>query len=218
MAWCPKCRQEYVDGVEKCDDCGLDLVLELEPEVPQNLEEIDDEIEELDISKYQSDPLFIKSLLDTEEIVSSVRGNSISVFSVDYEKAEQFLEDYFNAEPLLDDPEQFQDSEDSENVETVETVETAETAETPEYSENAENAENFGYAGKRVNPVASEGTAVAYSNADNKKFGYAELDGADESSDPFKEENSSNGVFIWVLGLVFVVIVIAIIYKFVTNG
>lgn len=26
MAWCPKCRNEYVAGITKCADCGVDLV------------------------------------------------------------------------------------------------------------------------------------------------------------------------------------------------
>ncbi|MCC5908831.1 MAG: DUF2007 domain-containing protein [Clostridiaceae bacterium] len=30
MAWCPKCRLEYRDGFEKCNDCDIDLVGELE--------------------------------------------------------------------------------------------------------------------------------------------------------------------------------------------
>lgn len=30
MAWCPKCKNEYIDGVTKCSDCGADLVDSLE--------------------------------------------------------------------------------------------------------------------------------------------------------------------------------------------
>ena len=32
MAWCPKCRTEYQEGIEKCADCGSDLVDELPEE------------------------------------------------------------------------------------------------------------------------------------------------------------------------------------------
>lgn len=30
MAWCPKCKCEYVEGITKCADCGCDLVDKLE--------------------------------------------------------------------------------------------------------------------------------------------------------------------------------------------
>lgn len=30
MPWCPKCKNEYVDGVKTCVDCGCDLVGSLE--------------------------------------------------------------------------------------------------------------------------------------------------------------------------------------------
>lgn len=32
MAWCPKCKCEYVDGITKCADCGCDLVSRLNEE------------------------------------------------------------------------------------------------------------------------------------------------------------------------------------------
>lgn len=28
--WCPKCKTEYVDGITKCTDCGIDLVEQLD--------------------------------------------------------------------------------------------------------------------------------------------------------------------------------------------
>ena len=30
MAWCPKCKCEYVEGIEVCSDCGCSLVNDLE--------------------------------------------------------------------------------------------------------------------------------------------------------------------------------------------
>ncbi|SET58650.1 Putative signal transducing protein [Natronincola peptidivorans] len=30
MPWCPKCKLEYRDGFEKCNDCKIDLIEELE--------------------------------------------------------------------------------------------------------------------------------------------------------------------------------------------
>ncbi len=34
--WCPKCKNEYVDGVVTCVDCGCDLVKELPKEIDEN--------------------------------------------------------------------------------------------------------------------------------------------------------------------------------------
>lgn len=33
MPWCPKCKNEYVEGKTHCPDCDIDLVEELTPEV-----------------------------------------------------------------------------------------------------------------------------------------------------------------------------------------
>lgn len=34
MPWCPKCKTEYEEGVEVCNDCEADLVKELPQEAP----------------------------------------------------------------------------------------------------------------------------------------------------------------------------------------
>ena len=34
MAWCPECKCEYVEGIEKCADCGCELVDHL-PDEPE---------------------------------------------------------------------------------------------------------------------------------------------------------------------------------------
>ena len=38
MAWCPKCKCEYVDGIVTCVDCGSALVDELEKDKPLETE------------------------------------------------------------------------------------------------------------------------------------------------------------------------------------
>lgn len=37
MPWCPKCKNEYVEGITTCVDCGVDLVEELPDEVDETL-------------------------------------------------------------------------------------------------------------------------------------------------------------------------------------
>lgn len=36
MPWCPKCRNEYVEGMTVCAECGVDLVDELPEEIDEN--------------------------------------------------------------------------------------------------------------------------------------------------------------------------------------
>ena len=36
MAWCPQCKNEYVEGVTHCPDCDVDLVETLPPEIEEN--------------------------------------------------------------------------------------------------------------------------------------------------------------------------------------
>lgn len=37
MPWCPKCRNEYVEGINVCAECGVDLVDELPEEKDENM-------------------------------------------------------------------------------------------------------------------------------------------------------------------------------------
>ncbi|MCR5431615.1 MAG: hypothetical protein K6E95_03560 [Lachnospiraceae bacterium] len=49
MAWCPKCKTEYQEGIEKCADCGSDLVEELpsEEEIPEETENVENDGEQV---------------------------------------------------------------------------------------------------------------------------------------------------------------------------
>ena len=38
--WCPKCRNEYIDGVSTCVDCGCELVEELPVEIDKDAPQV----------------------------------------------------------------------------------------------------------------------------------------------------------------------------------
>ena len=62
--FCPKCKAEYRQGFEKCDDCDVALVAELPPE-PET-EYVD--YEEVLTTFNSAEIALMKSLLDSEEI------------------------------------------------------------------------------------------------------------------------------------------------------
>lgn len=49
MAWCPKCKSEYVSGIAVCADCGCELVDELSAEAEQQEAEIVEAFEKVEL-------------------------------------------------------------------------------------------------------------------------------------------------------------------------
>ena len=75
MPFCPKCRVEYVDGVESCDDCGVALVAAL----PQALEGSGREKDLVEVWRTQGEveAQLIASLLESEGVKSMFSGESL---------------------------------------------------------------------------------------------------------------------------------------------
>jgi hypothetical protein len=72
--FCPKCRSEYREGFYRCPDCRLDLVerLAAEPE-PEFIA-----YEEVLATYNTADIAFLKSVLDSEEIIYYFHGENFS--------------------------------------------------------------------------------------------------------------------------------------------
>jgi hypothetical protein len=72
--FCPKCGSEYRQGFYTCNDCQVALVLEL-PQTEGIPEYV--EYEEILETYSPADIAFIKSILDSENIIYFIKGDSI---------------------------------------------------------------------------------------------------------------------------------------------
>jgi len=72
--FCPKCRSEYREGFYKCADCGVDLVVQIPPEVEDEVGYVD--LVEVYSTYQQGDIAFIKSIFDGEGITYYFEGES----------------------------------------------------------------------------------------------------------------------------------------------
>jgi len=122
MPFCPVCRNEYEQGIDKCFDCGVNLVESLPPE---NVEAVPNApLVEIYEAAGDKEAFIIKSLLESESIMCSLSSDiphtvmpfnidglgavRIAVLEADAERARQIIADY--AEQVEQDLEDGRDS------------------------------------------------------------------------------------------------------------
>jgi hypothetical protein len=73
MPFCPKCRNQYVDGTRVCEDCGVDLVDSLSDESPST----GGELVEVWHTQGEMDAQLIRSMLESNGIHAVLSGESL---------------------------------------------------------------------------------------------------------------------------------------------
>lgn len=68
MPWCPKCREEYIDGIMLCSECEVELV--------DKLEEVVEKEEKYDKEEFL---VTVNSLIEAHSIESLLNSNNIPV-------------------------------------------------------------------------------------------------------------------------------------------
>lgn len=82
MAWCPKCKNEYVAGITHCPDCDVDLVDEITEE-----ESIEPEIEMDPTAQKESEnekPTFTKAYVEASHREEEMKSSCISFLIVGF--------------------------------------------------------------------------------------------------------------------------------------
>ncbi len=124
MPWCPNCREEYIEGLTDCSECGAELVdelPELKPEAIPNEDnynyEFDTDYKEkllftaerefvyvLITEALEKENILFRSQVESESYTEYISlyanqpyvGHEVFVREEDYEKAKEIL-DYFNS-------------------------------------------------------------------------------------------------------------------------
>ena len=68
--FCPECKSEFIDGIEKCPECMVGLIEELPPEPEPEFVDF----EEVLATYNPADIAFLKSILDSEKITYFFKG------------------------------------------------------------------------------------------------------------------------------------------------
>lgn len=73
--FCPKCKSEFVEGIERCPECRVGLIEELPPEPKPPKSEFLDYAEIL-ANPSPADVAILKSILDRKEIYYYIEGEN----------------------------------------------------------------------------------------------------------------------------------------------
>ncbi len=76
--FCPKCKAEYREGFTECADCKVALVWALDEPEPPDHEFEDVEFVKLLYTYNLGDIVFIKSVLDEQDIVYFIQGENFT--------------------------------------------------------------------------------------------------------------------------------------------
>lgn len=88
MAWCPKCKNEYREGITHCPDCDVDLVEDLLPgdeeeiTVPENYEFPEDFDPGAVLEEPEERPVYVKTYRSPEERYADMHSSAWTFLSV----------------------------------------------------------------------------------------------------------------------------------------
>ena len=146
MPWCPKCKNEYVDGVKTCVDCGCDLVGSLEEMEKEGLifgtqEEMEELLSFLSCNGIKSGELRFDETEDLYELfVSPEEKGRASRYSGIFQKEKNLREKKkaINNNSFEDMQEELAETEEEAEEEAVEAAPAG-----PVYEAASQKAENF---------------------------------------------------------------------------
>lgn len=120
MAWCPKCKLEYREGITACTDCGGELVEHLEEEVVYE-SIMTCENEEL-ADKFLKFLVYSNVMSGVREYKEETKEYSVKVDIKDKKEALKLFKAFYSAETEEDSPKDTKDSEEQKQTEDADSV------------------------------------------------------------------------------------------------